>query len=478
MRDGQARRFLAAFFLCAACVAGCHSSGGRWGDGVSPRGATIRRPHGANGGDEIDLTTALARAGADNPTIALAAEAVRASRAQETQARSLLLPTLDAGANLNLHRGTLLSARGVVRDLHRDSLYAGAGTFAVGAGTVAVPGVRLTAHLADAVFEPKVAQQRVASRAFDAQATRNAVLLDVATRTFDLAGAEARLRALRQSRSELAEVVRLTANFARAGQGREGDADRARSEEHLLTGQEQQAEEDVAVASAELARLLGTDPATPLHSSEDPLSLVELVPTNGGLEPLIEQALRDRPEVAARGADVALQATRLRQEQVRPLLPFLSAGVSAGTFGGGGGQTAPRFGHFDGRTDVDILAVWRLDNLGFGNLAVQKRRRTERDEAGAERLRVIDLVRREVAEAYARSEARRGEVEAARRQVRTAEEGYRLDLERSKNIQGRPIEVLNSVNLLSAARQELIRAAVGYNQAQFQLLAALGQPPV
>jgi outer membrane protein TolC len=163
---------------------------------------------------------------------------------------------------------------------------------------------------------------------------------------------------------------------------------------------------------------------------------------------------------------------------VRPFVPLVSIGFSAGTFGGGGSDTQPRFGHFDGRTDFDALAVWRLDNLGFGNLAVQRRVRAELGEAEAERLRVIDRVRREVAEAFAQSEAARLQVDVAARRVRTAEEGYRLDLRRTRNLEGRPIEVLNSASLLNAARQDLIRATVEYDVAQFRLFVALGQAPM
>src|SRR5439155_1305617 len=80
----------------------------------------------------IDLATALARAGVENPTIARAAEVVRVSQAELLGARALLLPTLHAGASVDLHRGNLLSSSGIVRDLHRDSVYVGAGASAVG----------------------------------------------------------------------------------------------------------------------------------------------------------------------------------------------------------------------------------------------------------------------------------------------------------------------------------------------------------
>lgn len=427
----------------------------------------------------IDLETALGLAGADNPTIAIAVEAVRASEAQLLAARGLVLPTLDAGASVDAHDGNLLSARGIVRDVNRESVYAGAGTSAVGAGTVTIPVVRVTVQLADAIYEPKVARQRVAARVADAAATRNNILLDVVTNYFELAGATASQAAARQSLGELQEIARLTANFAQTGQGRSADAERAREQVQLVAAQEEGAQEAIAVASAELARLLSEDPAVRFHADGGPLPMVQLVDPSVRLEALVQVAVRNRPEVAARSADVGLFATRLRQERVRPFVPLLSVGYSAGMFGGGGTGTNPRFGNFDGRTDFDALAVWRLENLGFGNMAVQKRIRAELGQAEEERLRVIDRVRREVAEAFAQSDAARLHVKVATRQVRSAEEGYRLDLRRTKNVVNRalPIEVLNSATLLNTARQELIRAIVEYNEAQFRLFVALGQPP-
>jgi outer membrane protein TolC len=92
---------------------------------------------------------------------------------------------------------------------------------------------------------------------------------------------------------------------------------------------------------------------------------------------------------------------------------------------------------------------------------------------------VINVIRREVAEARALAASRRREYEVARRQLDTAGEAYRLDLLRTRNLAAKalPIELLNSANLLTAARQDLVRALIAYDQAQFQLFVALGQPP-
>ena len=160
------------------------------------------------------------------------------------EARALLIPSLDAGVSYDLHRGNLQSAQGSIIDVNRQSLYGGAGAAAVGAGTVGFPGVHLFADLGDAVFEPRVARERVAARSFDAAATQNAVLLDVTGRYLALVEAEAHVRAIRQSEADFQQVAELTADFAHTGQGRQSDADRAKADSLLLHTTEQQAEEE------------------------------------------------------------------------------------------------------------------------------------------------------------------------------------------------------------------------------------------
>jgi outer membrane protein TolC len=303
------------------------------------------------------------------------------------------------------------------------------------------------------------------------------VLLEVATAYLDLLGAEGRLAILRQSELDFGEVARLTSEFARTGQGRPADADRARTDLLLLHTQEQAAEEAVAVAAARLARLLNTDPAERLRIANGPVQVVGLVDPSLCLEQLIQMALRNRPEMGAGNAAIAAAGFRLRQEKVRPFVPLLAVGYSAGEFGGGSDLVHPEFGRFGGRADFDVLAVWTLQGAGLGNLARIKGRRAEMDAAESELVVTINRIRREVAAAAALSAARLRDVEVNQRRVETALQGFRLDLTRIRGAQGLPIEVLDSARLLVDARQAFLAAIIGYDQAQFQLFVALGQPP-
>jgi hypothetical protein len=42
---------------------------------------------------------------------------------------------------------------------------------------------------------------------------------------------------------------------------------------------------------------------------------------------------------------------------------------------------------------------------------------------------------------------------------------------------GLPIEVVNSLDLLTRARQDVVTATIDYDEAQFRLFVALGNPP-
>src|SRR5205085_2233751 len=109
--------------------------------------------------------------------------------------------------------------------------------------------------------------------------------------------------AFRQSESEAAEVVRLTANFAQAGQGRAADADRASSDALLLHIQEQRAEEELAVAAANLARLLHLDPSLRLRAADALPPILTLVEPRD-VASLVEIALSSRPEMGASAAAI------------------------------------------------------------------------------------------------------------------------------------------------------------------------------
>ena len=92
---------------------------------------------------------------------------------------------------------------------------------------------------------------------------------------------------------------------------------------------------------------------------------------------------------------------------------------------------------------------------------------------------MLNRVRAEVAEAYARTHARYAQIETNESAIQSGLLSFTQDLTRiryrSRDVL--PIELLDSFRLMAGARIDYIDAIVDYNRAQFELYVALGQPP-
>lgn len=429
----------------------------------------------------IDLGTALRLAEVQNPRMALAREIVTEAIAQHKEARALWLPTLNAGSNYHLHTGVLQTSFGQIRQINEQSIYFGGGARTLAAESIAIPAVRIFAHVGDVYYLPLAAGQMVTVRNFDSHAVDNLTLMDVADRYLSLVSAEARRETLLVSLQEVDQIKQAQKSYADVGQGRDADYRRARADLLLLQLEEQTAQEEAAVASAELSRMLHLDPSVRLVTPAGPIEMLELVDENLDDESLVAQAFQFRPEVTARSAEIGAAEFRVRDERMRPWLPLLSAGFSAGAFGGGSNRqdlgVPSTFYALDSRTDFDLWAIWTVQNLGVGNHALHGMRKAERDQAIFQRSMAFAQIRREVAERKAEARARRRTVAVTWKQLSTAERGAHEELLRTRSGEALPLESLNLMLRLANARQQLLKAVIEYNRAEIRLFVALGTSP-
>ena len=156
---------------------------------VSPPPASILDPN----AKPIDLAASLKLAGVDNPEILLARQRVVEAVALRQLAAAQILPNLNVGTSFDSHTGNLQQSNGNILSVNRTALYAGMGSYAVGAGTVNIPGLLLQGNLTEGIFGYLTARQLVHQREFESLAVRNDVLLQVATGYVDLLYAEGHL---------------------------------------------------------------------------------------------------------------------------------------------------------------------------------------------------------------------------------------------------------------------------------------------
>jgi outer membrane protein TolC len=422
----------------------------------------------------LDLATALGMTQAQNPRVAFAQAQIAQAYAQFGAARVLWLPSIRAGTNYNKHEGRLQDVEGENREISRGAAYGGLGASAVGAASPAIPGIYAMFHTTDAIYQRRITGYALDAREYQGDAVINDQLLETALAYVTLLDALQRKAIAGETLRHAEQLTHITSDFARTGAGNLADADRAAAALALFRNDVVRADEAAVVASARLAQQLSADPSLLIVPQEPSAIPIHLVPIDAlPVGELVATGLSNRPELSANRAIVCEAVNRLRREEHAPWLPSLLLGASYGAFGAGTGGQITNGGD---RFDFDAAAWWEVRNLGLGERAARENARAQIQQARMREIETLDLVAREVVEAHAQVSARRRQIEVAEEGIRAAQQSYERNVERIRNAQGLPIEVLQSIQALDAARREYLRAITDYNAAQFRLQRALGWP--
>ena len=175
------------------------------------------------------------------------------------------------------------------------------------------------------------------------------------------------------------QLARLTAEFARTGQGNQADADRAQAE--LSVRRERPGaghranpgglgpiDRTAEPAARSHARAGGADASCRSNWSRHDAAGPQLV----------ADGLSRRPEVAQSRHLVAAAEEQLNRERYAPLLPNVLVDVSQSGFGGGPEST---IADFRGRFDFDATAYWQLRNFGTGEVSARDAARSRLEQA-------------------------------------------------------------------------------------------------
>jgi outer membrane protein TolC len=402
------------------------------------------------------------------------------------QARTAWLPNLWLGGNptslafLPLfyhHDGNLQNAAGAVFPVTKNNFFLPAGA-----------GVNF--QVADALFGPRIARDVNRAAAAHAQAVTNDIQLDVALAYLDLLRAYGALAVNAEQLDKAEYMLGIAEKGVAAKLGEPADVNRARTEVGVIRQQRIDLEVQAAQVSARLAQLLMLDPTLDLRPFDALVLPIRLVPPAERIDEYVAVALLNRPELAEGRALVDAALRRWRQARWRPLLPTLQVAYYAGLFNGSTDVGAAPAGipptalhNFAGREDVLGQAVWQLDNLGFGTALAIKERRVQHDEANLALLEVEARVGAEVSVAAKTTLARERTLAVAQDAVQQAEllwqrlkaASFGLASERGRF---RPLEPLLAERALAEARLHYLDEVIGYNQSQFRLYWAMGQPPL
>ena len=423
----------------------------------------------------IDLSNALGIGGADSLQIRLARTRLFEAQARHLAAKSLWLPSLRLGVGYNKHDGRLQETEGNVLEINRNSLFYGGGLGLGGAplaaGSGGPPRLFVNLSLADAIFKPRATCQETASFSAAARAAQNDALMQIAVTYHGLVEAHGLLAATQDAESLAQKMVDQIKKFEREGFSSQTEISRAQVNVAQWQRAVLDAERMTMVRSAELARQLRLPPQVQLVPADEFVLPVDYVDPSTNVDALIARGLGNRPEVAQLAALREAACWRVTEEKWRPWIPHVQVGASAGGFGGGPSTTFPGSAS---RSDVDLLAVWELQNLGLGNVALQRQRRGQLHQRVLELEAIRDRIAAEVVAAAADVSAYRRQVKIAGDAISIAQQSYELNDLRIRESEGLPIELLQSIAALAEAQTAYATAAANYNQAQYRLMGAMG----
>ncbi len=425
----------------------------------------------------IDLANALGLGGADNLQVRLARTRLFQAQARHFEAKTLWLPSIRLGVGYNKHDGRLQETAGNVIEVERNSLFYGGGLglggMPLNGGAGGPPRLVVNLSLADAYFKPLAACQEVAAQGAAERVASNDSLADIAIGYHDLLEAHSRL-ANSVAASEMTErMVDLVENFEREGFSSNTEVSRARASLGRWQREVVGAERLTVTSSAKLARTLRLPPQVQLVPVEEYLMPVDFMDGPQDLDAMIADAWHRRPEISQLAAYREAASFRVKEEKWRPWIPNVQVGASAGGFGGG---PSTNFPSASDRSDVDLLAVWEMENMGMGNVAHQRLRRGELHERVLELEALRDKIAAEVVSAAADVASYRRQMEISQAAITAAKQSYQLNEQRIRENEGLPIELLQSISALVEARNAYTEAVANYNRSQYQLLRALGNP--
>ena len=318
------------------------------------------------------------------------------------------------------------------------------------------------------------ARKRVLASRYQERAILQQTLRMAIIQYYELVLAQSRVAAVYQALAQSQELQRITQSRAREGAGLAADELRAQAE---LAGREQ----DLIVvlrgfydASVALALTLRLESMVTLVPSAERMAQTTLVRTEMPIEDLLALALEHRDDLhAARTLVVAA-----RNEKKSTWWGGLGASTQVGVQSGGIlGQAHNVKGsgveHFDlePQDRLNASARWKLGLFTFGEL---KNSKAAEQQAYIEAERKLDLAKAEVVRAMQDGRSYASLIEKSNQQLKAADEAVRLSGANLRAGTMTVLDVLTSQTTLASARLRHYESIVRYNQAQVNLLAALG----
>lgn len=408
----------------------------------------------------ITLDEALRTAQKHQPQLKQAQAATASARARADQARAGLLP--QAALSVGYKRTTANYIPSPGTEQTTGSTSGSTETFNSFSGSASVS--QLIWDFNQTLGKWRSAQALARAQAESERAVEAQAALSVRTTYFTARADQGLAAVARDTLQNLQRHLEQTQAFVDAGTHPEIDLAQART--NVATGRAQvvTAENAYQISKAQLNQAMGTFGPTDYEIADEPSSPVDV--EEAALEPLVDEAIKARPEIAALDRQVEAQQQTIRSAK-GAYWPSLSANV-------GGTQGGVAVDNLGWNVQGGVALSWPIFQGLFTDAQVQEAEATANQIAAELELTRqqiqfdVEQARLNVRAAKATLDAQREAAASAREQLRLAEGRYQAGV-------GDSVEFSDAQVAYATAQAQAILADQQLATARAQLLHALGR---
>ena len=278
-----------------------------------------------------------------------------------------------------------------------------------------------------------------------------------------------RIEAVRQAKVQLA----LNETLEQAGVG---------TRFSVLQATEQMAENELAleaqqattrISEIQLLTLLNMPLGTDIRLEDSQIYKKTLVSDNYAIDELVDFAMSNRPDISRRYLSYKASKSRIA-EAAMGFAPSVSASIGTTSFARSATQSLDP-GRIDDLRTATVSVDWPvLVGLGLNQISSINQKRAESRQASLEISNEKLQVDGQVRDAFLRSQSAEKQIKSAEKQLGASTEGIKLARIRLQNGVGTNIDLIDTQRNYVNALVNKVRATIQYNQAQVDLLRAIG----
>ncbi len=317
------------------------------------------------------------------------------------------------------------------------------------------------------IFEMAAIKNAIKSASYNLDYTLDEVLYNTAMNYYNLLGRKLEIDVYRVNLQDREEQLKMIKAKYEMGLSSKFDTYRAEAEAARAKQEYITLFNSLRYLQARIANIMGIDVGTTVYPVEQTIRIQNIIDPSYDVEKLYKIALKERDDLNRKRKEI--KALEIRQNEVYadfiPKIAIIASHQQVGTV---------RLG-LRTNDSVTLQVTAPLGkNLGANTIA---RARMENEKLKAEKLKLKQMerqVKEDIISSYYDSKTQLEKIEAAKKEVFSAEESLKISLIRMEIGEATFLDVLQAQQAKTEARQILVQHIVDYNKSQIQTLFNIG----